>query len=192
MEIFTNNFIDTNTDVGKDVWLVRALLELISLDKSITDKDMFFVCRDGQPISMTNMTSGLHDDKLPSLSVCLPALLLGIWHFITQHRTNNTIGQATYNSWHEEVKEGSKGKTRKYNGKIGFNIERKIEFIDVGISVKRQASARNGMSESTHICPICREEKPINGFGFRKTGDGEARHQSVCIDCRSLSKTVRG
>lgn len=46
-----------------------------------------------------------------------------------------------------------------------------------------QTHEYNG-SQPTRICPKCREEKPLDKFGFRKMSNGKVRNQSWCSDCR--------
>jgi len=38
--------------------------------------------------------------------VCLPAFLLGVWHFIVVNRKDNKIGQDTYDIWCPENDRG--------------------------------------------------------------------------------------
>ena len=129
MQDFTNEFIDVGSTVDKDIRLVKDLLELIKLDQSIKDTDEFHVRPDGQTMSKSELTADLYDDNLPALHVCLPAFLLGIWHFIIKNKPDNSVGKATINSWHEEGKE--KHRTRKYIASIWLNVKRRIEFIDL-------------------------------------------------------------
>ena len=38
--------------------------------------------------------------------------------------------------------------------------------------------------QPTRICPKCKQEKPLDKFGFRKMSDGTIRNQSWCRECR--------
>lgn len=125
MREFTDCFIDTSTIGRKDVQLVKALLELIKLDKSIKAEDKFYTLQNGCPETKAELVKGL--PNLCELCIYLPALILGIWHFIVVNREDNTIGQATYNSWHN-VPLNKRGK-RKYIGTIGSNVKCTIELI---------------------------------------------------------------
>ena len=59
------------------IWLAQALLRIIHDDSSLEGAQ--FYCReDGTPIS--------RDDLLKQSSVCLEALLLGVWHFLIINR----------------------------------------------------------------------------------------------------------
>jgi hypothetical protein len=72
MSDFVNIFIEVGTAVGKDVRLVKALIELIAADESIGGEEQFYSCENGHFITKT--------DLIEVKEVCLPAFLLGIWH----------------------------------------------------------------------------------------------------------------
>lgn len=91
MVVFVDQFIDTGKAVRKDATLVRALIDLISQDQSIDDSEEFFICEDGRAIKKAAIGS--------LQSVCLPAFLLGTWHYISVYRMDNTVGQETYDQW---------------------------------------------------------------------------------------------
>ena len=91
MVVFVDQFIDTGKVVRKDATLVRALIDLISQDQSIDDSEEFFICEDGRAIKKAAIGS--------LQSVCLPAFLLGTWHYISVYRMDNTVGQETYDQW---------------------------------------------------------------------------------------------
>ena len=55
--------------------------------------------------------------------VCLPAFLLGVWHFIVVNRKDNKIGQDTYDIWCPKNDHGP----REYQGVMGESIARKID-----------------------------------------------------------------
>lgn len=93
MSDFVNYFVDAGKAVGKDVWLVKALIELIDADESIGGQERFYSCKDGRFITKTELV-GIRE-------ACLAAFLLGIWHYILINRKENTIGADTYNRWHE-------------------------------------------------------------------------------------------
>lgn len=85
---FTASFIDEN-NMGS--WLVRAILETISHDRSITD-ELFYVEGGSQAIDKKHL--------LALQEVTLQPFLLGIWHFIITQRQNNKIGSNTFENWH--------------------------------------------------------------------------------------------
>lgn len=91
MVTFVEQFIDTGKAVRKDAKLVRALIDLIDQDESIDDDECFFICEDGRAIKKAALGS--------LKSVCLPAFLLGTWHYISVYRKDNTVGKETYNQW---------------------------------------------------------------------------------------------
>ena len=91
MVVFVDQFIDTGKAVRKDATLVRALIDLINQDQSIDDSEEFFICEDGRAIKKAAIGS--------LQNVCLPAFLLGTWHYISVYRMDNTVGQETYDQW---------------------------------------------------------------------------------------------
>lgn len=93
MARFVNTYLEVGTASGKDVRLVKALIELIAADESIADQDQFYCCEDAQPSTKANL--------IEVQEVNLPAFLLGIWHNIMTSRKDNTIGAETYNCWHK-------------------------------------------------------------------------------------------
>lgn len=141
MQKFTNNYI-TNKDVA--VFLVKALLELLLLDKSINKDDRFYLFRDGQSLLYYELHNkylkDLYDKNLSKLEIDLPSFLLGIWHFIIKKRKDNIVGQGTskyniggftFNSWHEKIEKNTKGQEREYSGNIGLNVKRPIEITGI-------------------------------------------------------------
>ncbi len=91
MEEFISVFIDAGTSAKKDVYLVKALLELINIDDSIEGKQYFYTCEDGSMVTKS--------DLLGASEFCLQSFLLGIWHFVLLNRKDNKVGQETYESW---------------------------------------------------------------------------------------------
>ncbi|MCL2638442.1 MAG: hypothetical protein FWD48_08750 [Oscillospiraceae bacterium] len=124
-QVFVDKFIDVNSSTKKSVMLTKRLLELIKRDESIKDDDIFYIRQDGTSFTKLELC-GLSD-------ICLPALLLGIWHFIIVNRKDNKIGQATYDSWHESHKTTSKtgGAEREFISDIGKNIKNNINFVGI-------------------------------------------------------------
>jgi len=85
---FTASFIDEK-NMGN--WLVRAILETISCDISITN-ELFYVDGGNQTIDKSHL--------LALQEVALQPFLLGIWHFILTQRKDNKIGADTFEKWH--------------------------------------------------------------------------------------------
>jgi hypothetical protein len=107
---FISTFIDCG---GKGVWLVAALLELIKLDNSIADDELFYIENGTQPLSKK--------DLLNLSEISLQSFLLGIWHYIIVTRPNNKIGRNTFEHWHK--KSASERATRQFISNIGKNNE---------------------------------------------------------------------
>lgn len=111
---FVNEYIEVGGSVKRDEWLIKALLDLVDADQSIANTDKFYVSESGMAVAKTD---------LQSLSViCLPAFLLGIWHFAVVSRPDNTVGKDTFDEWcpsHNRNK-------RVYIGHMGERIVRQI------------------------------------------------------------------
>ncbi len=91
MTVFVNTYLDLGQTVGKTTLLVKALIDLIQQDETIAPTEDFFIGAEGQKIKKTAL-GGLKE-------VCLPAFLLGVWHYAVVYRKDNTVGQVTYNEW---------------------------------------------------------------------------------------------
>jgi hypothetical protein len=81
---FANNFLEIETS---GVWLVKALIELIEGDcgeGGIDDTQAFYCLENGKEINKPEL--------MQLTEVCLPAFLLGIWHFIILNRRDNKPG----------------------------------------------------------------------------------------------------
>lgn len=112
---FVALFLETGTKVKKDERLVKALIDLIEQDDSIKPDEGFYIEEKGQKIKKTTLC-GLDD-------VCLPAFLLGVWHYVVVYRKDNSVGRNTYDRWCPE----NGGAPRTYSGDMGKHITRKIE-----------------------------------------------------------------
>lgn len=88
MIIFVKNFIDTGASVGKHEHLVKALVDLIQKDQSISGETEFYIGENGEKIKKV----ALGDLK----KVCLPSFLLGVWHYVVLNRGDNSVGRITY------------------------------------------------------------------------------------------------
>jgi hypothetical protein len=131
MSDFVNTFIEVGTAVGKDVRLVKALIELIAADESIGGQEQFYSCENGHFLTKTDLV-GVQE-------VCLPAFLLGIWHYILINRKENTVGIETYNRWHKAPEE-CRGKWT-FIGPNGASITRDIKVNFRSEPVENIASA---------------------------------------------------
>lgn len=102
---FTSSFIDEK-NMGN--WLVRAILETISCDNSITN-ELFYIDGGDQTIDKNHL--------LALQEVSLQPFLLGIWHFILTQRKDNKIGADTFEKWHSPAS-ATRGK-RDFSSDIG-------------------------------------------------------------------------
>ena len=142
---FVDHFLEVGTSTAKEVWLVKALLDLINADQSIDDDQEFFIDENGQGITKAAL-QGISD-------FCLERFLLGVWHYILVDGPDNTEGKATYDIWCP-----SRGRAeRKYTGTMGASVTRHInvtllEMVDSNIEQETasteedEPSAKNGES----------------------------------------------
>lgn len=116
MNDFSGKYIDIE---GKGIWLAKALLELITVDKNTDDVELH-ILQDGQ--ALKKAAFGDIDEY------CLPALLLGVWHYIVRNVPDNSVGRATYDEW---CKTGESSNTRNaFKSDIGGSLsDRKIVLI---------------------------------------------------------------
>lgn len=127
MTKFVNTYIDLNEAVGKANLLVKALIELIKKDETISQKEVFYIDEAGQ---------GIEKAQLSSLdNVYLPAFLLGVWHYVVVKRGDNTVGLATCNKWcpPPEVVGGP----RNYIGRMGEGI---LDGLNVKLPTDKSVS----------------------------------------------------
>lgn len=114
MSRFVDSFLETGTAAKKDERLVKALIDLIQQDASIDGNEEFYILENGEKVKK---------DALGDLTdVCLPAFLLGVWHYVVVYRKNNQVGKDTYNQWCPS----SGGGPRTYTGNMGKELSQKI------------------------------------------------------------------
>lgn len=118
MNAFVEKYIDID---GKGIWLIRALLDLVLQDENIKERDQLYVCQDGSPATKASLCG--------VTEVCLPALLLGIWHYIVVNKVNNGGGGETYNEW---CRPGQSKNTREpFQSSIGDGITQQITLCPI-------------------------------------------------------------
>ena len=89
MSDFADTFLLVNTKEEKDVYLVKALLDLIDKD-STTENAVFYAGRNGEIIK--------RDALLTADEICFESFLLGVLHYIVMHVPKNKDGEDTYNA----------------------------------------------------------------------------------------------
>lgn len=114
MDNFVGQFLETGTAVKKDERLVKTLIDLIQQDKSIDAEEEFYIFETGEKIKK----AALGD----LTTVCLPAFLLGVWHYVVVNRKDNQVGKDTYNQWCPLAGGGP----RAYKGSMGKSITQEV------------------------------------------------------------------
>ena len=111
---FVNTFLEVGTSINKEIWLVKAILDLIENDESIPGEQKFFIGNGGQGIKKFTLR------QMSDFS--LQPLLLGVWHYVVVNRPDNRSGKDTFDRWCP-----SRGRSeRKYEGNMGSGIERML------------------------------------------------------------------
>jgi len=146
MSEFTDSFIDIGTSTGKDIRLVKALLELIQADQSIDNEQMLYACENGSAMTKASLCG--------EISICLPAFLLGVWHFVLVNRKDNKVGRTTYDRWCPP----NGNAERKYIGSMGDSVARTISVTMISpVDLEEDVAAGTG-DEPSEKCDDSRVE----------------------------------
>ena len=111
---FVDQFLEVGTSLKNEEKLVKALLELIETDTSITEEQEFFIY-DGMK-GIPKSTIRLMSDFM------LQPFLLGVWHYAVTKQLNNKSGKDTFDSWCPPMGRAE----RKYEGNMGNGITREV------------------------------------------------------------------
>lgn len=96
-------------------WLGQALLTYLDGDAMDEDERLYYC--DG----------GITKAHLLSLDyVCIPSLILAMWHYILNNRPNNKDGRPTFEAWNTKV--GEKGDKWDFTSDIGKSYPKRVEF----------------------------------------------------------------
>lgn len=154
--------------------LVFSILTLIKEDSTIKPNDCFYAIKDGSPISKANL--------LTTESINLPALLLGVWHYILMNRKDNTIGATTIEQWHTTPQE--KGDKHTFSSSIGSTYDHNIKIsTDYELIIEDTPYIADETDDDIHVeIPKVEiiQEQPTptitqtiqNQFNFYQTGNG--------------------
>lgn len=116
---FVDGFIDAGGDIKKDELLVKALVELISLDNCIDESQSFYVKEDGATMQKKDIAA--------MKEISLQPFLLGVFHYAVCN-VDNTVGAETFDVWCPSAG----GSKRAYTGDIGVNwpVDIKLSYIE--------------------------------------------------------------
>lgn len=114
MKEVVDEYLHVTAEIDKN--LIKALMELISLDKEMNGLSLYVAGSD--PVSVEDI-SGL-------TAVDMAAFLLGVWHYCVC-AVDNTEGKDTIDVLCPE----KSGKPRDYVGDLGNGITSNIRFIDL-------------------------------------------------------------
>ena len=173
MDNFVGQFLETGTAVKKDERLVKALIDLIQQDESIDEEEAFYILETGEKIKK----AALGD----LTTVCLPAFLLGVWHYVVVNRKDNQVGKATYNQWcppaggGPRTYAGSMGKTITQELSVYINISAADDVIvdDVEDSTPQDdVGSSDGFAEQTQSTQGANSVVNNNPLFIQQNGDG--------------------
>jgi hypothetical protein len=117
-KLIDDYFLEDSTGYIR-IGLIKQLLELISIDHTVSDTALFYVLQNGKPVTKADM--------LQQNVFCLPAFLLGIWHYVTTNDIDNRKGEDTISEWYKKAdKPNTKGE---FISRIGESIEREIKLL---------------------------------------------------------------
>ena len=144
MEKVVSEFIDARGSTGKDEWLAKALIEVITCDDSIEDEQLFFICEDGKALTKKQL--------LTASVICLQSFLLGVWHFVVVNRKDNKVGKDTYDTWCPP----NNGAERNFKAVLGESISNKIELTysnnvvyESEVEILKETSSDDGASKES-------------------------------------------
>ena len=182
MSGFVEQFLETGTAVKKDEHLVKALIDLIQQDVSILGDEEFYILENGKKIKK----AALGD----FVNVCLPAFLLGVWHYVVVNRKDNQVGQDTYNQWCPP----SGGGPRTYLGNMGKTLSQEIA-VYTNISAVDEATAKNNQEDHSGTAGDSAEQaqstqnaaSTVNNYPLfiQQNGDGNtviSNHGTITIN----------
>lgn len=171
---FVENFIDAGGDIKKDELLVKALVELISLDNSINENQSFYINEDG---------TAVHKKELVTLrEVTLQPFLLGVFHYAVCD-VENTVGAETFDFWCPSAG----GAKRTYTGDIGtkWSVDIKLKYVEIKhddpLKNDVDALAEDVVAEEIYEDKHQEEEKSKQQmvFNFNVTGNNNSFIQHV-------------
>ena len=172
MAAFVERFIDSGDAVRKDLRLVKALLDLIEQDVSIPEETFLYVNADGSAEKKAAL-GGLTE-------ICLPAFLLGVWHYTVVNRKDNSVGKATYNRWCPPAG----GAQRVYTANMGVGKYDRLKVTQFEITepcVDDEGDPETAEAEVIDI-PVAKQGTPTqqtvnNPFVFNFTQNGDNNTQ---------------
>ena len=165
MEAFAGSFLDMGTASRKDLWLCCALIDLVLQDASINDDDKFYIEGAGKPVRKREF-AGLEE-------VYLPALLLGVWHYVLVTRKDNSVGKDTYDLWCQSM---TKGAGRKFTSDVGRRFMNSV-ILNPSFTVKEEESAQDA-------------PEPAAEFVNAESDSGSARAGNVVQNMAYSPRTV--
>lgn len=165
MRKFVHTFLEVGGSMKKDERLVRALVDLIDRDDSISNNTPFFTNEDG---SFTTKR-----ELLNASTICLEPFLLGVWHFAVLRPEGNTIGRETF----ELLCPPKGGGKRVYEGNLGENLRQNFDLIILGAPVDNSDNADKKKSDFKVIDDDSKEH--VEQMGFDENAFKGSQQQTI-------------
>ena len=171
---FVDDFIDAGGDIKKDELLVKALVELISLDNCIDDSQSFYIKEDG--------TTAQKKELINMKEIPLQSFLLGVFHY-SVCSVDNVVGAETFDFWCPSAG----GAKRTYKGDIGADwpVDIKLRYIQLEDCDTAENDV-NGSPEDVIVEADCEDphqnkekSKQQMFFNFNVTGNNNSFIQHV-------------
>lgn len=173
IKAFTDRYLNTRESSIKAKMLVCALVDLILKDETIGEDAQFFINADGTPTEKRDIRC--------MRQFCLQPLILGVLHFATVYRLDNTVGSRTYKNWCPES--SIKRAQRKYGGGMGKDLMKDISVVAIEVSEPEQLpvaapTAEDEKLESTEVRNQKATQIATNPISITQNGDHNVVIQS--------------
>lgn len=168
---FCNEFIHMKDSTKKDETLIKALIELIDSDDSISPEQLFYTNEDGTAVCKSKLIG----DEV----ICFQSFLLGIFHFAVMRKEPAKFGKDTYDMWCPP----KGGAPRVYEGNVGEHVNHQISLSYVSSFDKIDAEVID-MVEDKETEERTETKKEVNSspqmtFNFNVTGNNNSFYNHV-------------
>lgn len=169
---FVDVYIDTNKELEKDKTLVKALIDLISSDTTISPDQIMFINEDGSPSKKSEIIN--------MKTICLQPFLLGVFHYAVVVQRDNNVGAGTFNLWCPSTGGGK----RLYKGNMGKGIQDvKLVYASKSVYVEAEIVEDDmdpeGSANQQERAESEIKSAPQMNFTFNVTGNNNSFYNHV-------------
>lgn len=119
MNGFLNEYFELDFQ-GVTKTIVAMFLDLISMDESISDDDVFYAGNGGDALSKSEL--------MTASKISFQPFILGVYHFVLNNRKDNSVGARTFDEWHNQP--SGRNTKREFVSGIG-----RRKFLEIGVVV---------------------------------------------------------